>query len=232
MSDNQSQNVFFADLHHPGGEHEDINRLISEIPSSAIRLFLLGDIFHYWVNEPGFIQEYYSPFLAKLRELSRQGLELYFLEGNRDFLASHYLLEQPWIDVLPNPYVTELGGRAVYLGHGDELCWNDWAYQAYKSVIRSNIVRNMADRLPAKMQRNMVKKMSEASGQIVSGKTQKTLAVPEKAYRQVAATGIDVIVHGHIHDSYQRAVESDGHRAEIFCFGWMNGKRNFIHFEG
>jgi len=117
----QGQNVFFADLHHPGGEHEEINRLLNEIPSETIRIFLMGDTFHYWVNEPQFIRDYYSKFLSKLRKIASEGVEFYFLEGNRDFLASHYFMEQPWIDVLSNPTITELGGRAVYIGHGDEL---------------------------------------------------------------------------------------------------------------
>lgn len=226
------QNIFFADLHHPGGEEEEINRLLSEIPQNTVRLFFIGDTFHYWINERSFIEDRYAPFLNRLKDLAKQGLHLFFLEGNRDFLASHYLDEQPWIDVLSNPTVTELGGRAVYIGHGDELCWNDWAYQMYKSVIRSDIMRFVADRLPAPLQRRAVRKMAQASTRIVAAKDKQTLQVPEKAYRQVIASGVDVIVHGHLHQTYQRIINVEGRRGEIYCFGWKDGKRNIIHFEG
>ena len=74
--------------------------------------------------------------------------------------------------------------------------------------------------------------MSEKSSQFVAAKSNKTLAIPDKAYQQIFESGIDVIVHGHLHESYQRAINVNNHRGEIFCFGWQNGKRNYIHFEG
>ena len=127
------QTVFIADLHHKGGREEEIDRLLNEIPSNTRRIFFLGDTFHYWVNESSFIQEKYASFLELLQKWSRDGIHLFFLEGNRDFLAARFFDEQPWIDVLPNPSLIEMGGRIVYIGHGDELCWNDWAYQFYKN---------------------------------------------------------------------------------------------------
>ncbi|MGI6456536.1 MAG: UDP-2,3-diacylglucosamine diphosphatase [bacterium] len=226
------QNVFMVDLHHPGGENEEINLLFSEIPGDTFRLFLMGDIFHYWINDTSFIEQHYSSFLNKLKNLASQGIQVFFIEGNRDFLASHYLDDQPWIDVLGNPTVIELGGRAVYLGHGDELCWNDWAYQLYKSIIRSQPLRYLADRLPSSLRMKTVQRMSSVSPRLVAKKSRETLAVPEQAYQQVIASGVDVIIHGHLHQTYQRAVFCDNRKGEIFSFGWKDGKRNIIHFEG
>ena len=163
------QNVFMVDLHHPGGENEEINLLFSEIPGDTFRLFLMGDIFHYWINDTSFIEQHYSSFLNKLKNLASQGIQVFFIEGNRDFLASHYLDDQPWIDVLGNPTVIELGGRAVYLGHGDELCWNDWAYQLYKSIIRSQPLRYLADRLPSSLRMKTVQRMSSPSVKEITG---------------------------------------------------------------
>ncbi|MGC9329369.1 MAG: UDP-2,3-diacylglucosamine diphosphatase, partial [Candidatus Hinthialibacter sp.] len=91
------------------------------------------------------------------------GVSIFFLEGNRDFLASHYFDRQPWIDVLPNPSVIDIGGRAVYIGHGDELCWNDWAYQIYKTLIRSRLMRFAADSAPSALRKRIAQSMSNAS---------------------------------------------------------------------
>ncbi|MBZ0258397.1 UDP-2,3-diacylglucosamine diphosphatase [bacterium] len=231
-SGHNNTNVFFADLHHPGGVDDEINQLFSELPTGSKRLFFLGDIFHYWINDASFIESRYRPFLNQLQSLAKDGLEIFFLEGNRDFLASHYLDQQPWIDVLGNPSVIDLAGRAVYIGHGDELCWNDWAYQLYKGFIRSKLMRSFADRAPASWKQSVVKRMAQASNKFVASKKQSTLAVPERAYEQVVSTGIDVIIHGHIHDTYQRTIQADGHEGTIYCFGWKNNKRNLIHFEG
>ncbi len=225
-------NVFFADLHHPGGVDEEVNQLFDDMPSDTSRLFFLGDIFHFWVNDPAFIEGRYKEFLAQLETLAKNGMQLFFIEGNRDFLASHYLDSQPWIDVLGNPSVIDLAGRAVYIGHGDELCWNDWAYQMYKGFIRSKPLRTLADRMPSSWKMKAVQGMANASETIVSSKSHLTLAVPQRAYEQVASTGIDAIIHGHVHDTYQKAIQVDGRETTIYSFGWKNGKRNLIHFEG
>ncbi len=221
-----------TDLHHTGGEDEEINRLLSELPTDTKRIFLLGDIFHYWVNDEQFIHDTYAPFLRRLQALANQGLELFFLEGNRDFLAVPFLERQPWIDVILNPTLLDLHGRAVYLGHGDELCWNDWQYQLFKSMIRSKPVRFLERNLPASIKRGTVQRMEKASKSFVAGKTHKTLQVPERAYHAVINTGVDVIVHGHLHESYQRIIEHKGRMCQVICFGWKDGKRNIIHFEG
>ncbi|MEW6235931.1 MAG: UDP-2,3-diacylglucosamine diphosphatase [Candidatus Omnitrophota bacterium] len=228
----RGRSVFFADLHHPGGQCEEIDALFGEIPDDAKRIFLLGDIFHYWINDKEFIEERYRAFLSRLKRWADQGIELFFLEGNRDFLASHYFDEQSWIEVLSNPAVIDIGGRSVYIGHGDELCWNDWAYQFYKSLIRSSWMRLAADRLPASLRRSLARKMSQTSAAIVAGKSQETLRIPHRAYEQIVATGIDLIIHGHLHESYQRECRARGMQGTIVSFGWKDGKRNFIHFEG
>lgn len=227
-----SQNVFMVDLHHAGGEDEEVNRLIDEIPTDTKRIFLLGDIFHYWVNDESFIQERYTPFLSRLKRLAGQGIELFFIEGNRDFLVVPYLEEEPWIDVLLNPTLLDLHGRAIYIGHGDELCWNDWQYQLYKALIRSSPVKYLADHLPSAMKQSVVKNMERASKSFIAGKKKESLQVPERAYKAVIDTGIDAIVHGHLHETYQRQITSNGRVCQVFCFGWKNGKRNIIHFDG
>ena len=232
MTVDTGQNVFLADLHHPGGTDEAIDQLLDGIPTDTKRIFLLGDTFHFWVNDRAFIENRYRHFLTRLQDWAQQGMQLFFLEGNRDFLASRYFEEQPWMDVLPNPTVTEMGGHAVYIGHGDELCWNDWAYQLYKSCIRSRAMRFMADHLPSSWRVGAARKFSETSPSLVATKDPVTLEVPRRAYEQVFTSGIDVIVHGHLHTTYQQEYTRSGKTGRVYCFGWKDGKRNLLHFAG
>jgi len=227
-----SENVFLTDLHHPGGRMEEIEQLLAEIPHNTHRVFLLGDIFHYWINDEDYYNVRYAPFLNQLESWAHRGIHLFFIEGNRDFLASHYFDGLSWIDVLPNPSVIDIGGRAVYIGHGDELCWNDWAYQVYKTCIRCRPMRWIADRLPSPIRKRLVRKMSTASSILVAGKNQQTLAVPHRAYESIISSGIDTIVHGHLHQTYQREYTVNGRTGQVLAFGWQEGKRNLIHFEG
>ena len=227
-----SQNVFLADLHYSGGEDESINQLLTDLPTDTRRIFLLGDIFDYWVNDPPFIEQTYAPLLARFQRWADAGVQLFFIEGNRDFLASHFLDKQPWIDVLANPTILDLGGRMVYIGHGDELCWDDWAYQCFKCFIRSIPMRFLADRLPSFLKQMTARRMKKASETLVAAKDQMTLAVPHRAYEAVFHSGVEVIVHGHLHDTYQREYRLGDHAGQVYCFGWKDGKRNLIHFAG
>lgn len=226
------ENVFFADLHHPGGLDDEIDQLLNEIPSNTYRIFFLGDTFHFWINDDSFLQDRYSHFLQSLIGLSKQGIQLFFIEGNRDFLASHYLEEQPWIEVLANPTLVDIGDRAVYLGHGDELCWNDWAYQFYKFIIRSRPLRFIANHLPNQFRKRTANRMSELSHTLVRNKKTSTLEIPPHAYQSVLRSGIDMIVHGHVHQTYRREYIVNGRKCTILAFGWNDGKRNCIHFAG
>ncbi len=232
LNHSSRENVFFVDLHHPGNEDAEINKLFSGIPANTKRIFLLGDIFHVWINDEEWIKEKYSFFLDQLKQWSAKGIDIFFIEGNRDFLASHYFENESWIEVLPNPTVMEIGGQAVYIGHGDELCWNDWAYQFYKSVIRSRWMRFLANRLPSSFRRRTVQKMAQTSTKLVARKKKESLAIPRRAYEAIISTGIDVIIHGHLHESYQREYKVGDMAAKVVCFGWQNDKRNFIHIPG
>ena len=226
------KNFFVADLHHPGGSHTEIDQLFDEMPSDTKQIFFLGDTFHFWINHEEFIQDRYGEFLACLQGYAERGIDVFFLEGNRDFLATAYFHDVPHIHILPNPSLMEIGGRIVYIGHGDELCWRDWVYQMYKTVIRSRAMRFSADRLPRPLLTRLAQKMTEASNVIVAGKPRRVLEVPQRAYRFIIKSGVDVIIHGHVHDTYQRECVVDDRKGMIYAFGWKDGRRNVIYFDG
>lgn len=226
------KNFFVADLHHPGGPHTEIDQLFDEMPPDTKQIFLLGDTFHFWINDGRFIRDRYGEFLIRLQGYAERGIDIFFLEGNRDFLATAYLQHVLYIHHLPNPSLMEIGGRIVYIGHGDELCWSDWAYQIYKTVIRSRAIRLIADYLPRPLLTHVAQRMTEASASVVAGKPRRVLEVPHRAYRSIIESGIDVIIHGHVHDTYQREYVVGGRKGTVYAFGWKDGKRNVIYFDG
>ncbi len=226
------KNFFVADLHHPGGPHSEIDQIFDEMPPDTKQIFLLGDTFHYWINDGRFIRDTYGDFLIRLQGYAEREIDIFFLEGNRDFLASAYFENVAYIHTLPNPSLIDISGRVVYIGHGDELCWSDWAYQIYKTFIRSKAMRLMADNLPRPILTRVAQKLSEASNAIVAAKPRRVLQVPHKAYRSIIANGVDVIIHGHVHDTYQREYLVGGRKGTVYAFGWKNGRRNVIYFDG
>jgi len=231
------KNFFVADLHYPGGAHMEIDQIFDEMPADTKQIFLLGDTFHFWINDERFIQDRYGDFLTRLEGYAARGIDIFFLEGNRDFLATAYFQNVPYVHPLPNPSLVPIGGRTVYIGHGDELCWSDWGYQIYKALIRSRLARLIADHLPRPILTWLAQKMTEASASIVASKPRRVLQVPHRAYRSIFRTrwkdgsGVDVIIHGHVHDTYQREYVVEGRKGTVYAFGWKEGKRNVIYFD-
>ena len=223
-----AKRMFAADLHHPGGRYMPIEQLFDSMPETVEQVFLLGDTFDYWINDEDFIEEYYGAFLQRLRRLAAGGVDLFFVEGNRDFLARDYFEGEDWIDVLPNPSVIDLDGRIAYIGHGDELCWNDYRYQIYKAIIRSKPMRFIADHRPNRWKRRIVRRMAAKSAEFVAAKSQRQLAVPQRAYARMISMGMDVVIHGHVHRSYQHQMRVGEREGAILTFGWQDGKRNVI----
>ena len=79
--------VFVADAHL--NQDDDHTRAFFPLAEGAAAenaaLFLLGDMFDLWFGAPGLTFGFQEPVIARLRELRRGGLRLYYVEGNRDF---------------------------------------------------------------------------------------------------------------------------------------------------
>jgi len=79
--------IFLADAHL---NQDDIHSryflaLADRVAEEKVPLFLLGDVFDLWFGNPGLTFGFQKPIIEHLRKLRREGLRLYYVEGNRDF---------------------------------------------------------------------------------------------------------------------------------------------------
>jgi UDP-2,3-diacylglucosamine hydrolase len=109
-------------------------RHLAETPAQA--LMLLGDIFEVWVGDDARHEPFEAAVVSLLAEASRQRA-LFFMPGNRDFLAGAELMAATGMTALPDPTVLDAFGRPWLLAHGDEQCLADDAYQAWRATSRS-----------------------------------------------------------------------------------------------
>ena len=107
--------------------------------TQADALFILGDLFEVWVGddaiaEPGSFE---AEACTALRAAS-QRLPVYFMQGNRDFLAGPAFLQHCGITGLHDPTVLAFAGQRYLLTHGDLLCVDDVDYQRFRVLARSS----------------------------------------------------------------------------------------------
>ncbi len=194
----------------------------------AEALYILGDLFEAWIGDDTPSTAADAVALA-LHEVSDAGVPVYFIRGNRDFLVGNDYAARAGMRILPDPSVITLYGRPVLLQHGDLLCTDDVAYQAFRTQSRDPafIAQFLAQPLEARIA--FAQKARAASQARQSEMKQDDNAtfetVTDVAPAEVLATfqryGVDTMIHGHTHRPAIHSVTAgDGSCTRIVLGDW------------
>ena len=130
--------LFISDLHlsprSPGATALFL-RFLRERARNAQALYILGDLFEVWVGDD-VSDDYHQQIIAALKAASDAGLKIFVMHGNRDFALGEDFARAAGISLLPDPYDLTLPEWSFVLSHGDALCLDDLAYQAYRTKVR------------------------------------------------------------------------------------------------
>src|SRR5436305_9182864 len=190
-----------AHLSGPGGPAGPLVAQLQALPSQGCRrLVLMGDLFQAWVGFPSFETVEVAAVVAALRQLRRQGIEIDYVEGNRDF----FLAGSPYADAFDRVVLETaftVGGVRYLAVHGDGLNDRDWKYRFWRRLSKSPPVRFAVGHTPRRLAHRMVHSTERRLSQT---NFKHRAAVPEAAIRRYAerrlAEGHDVLLLGHFHE--------------------------------
>ena len=135
---------FVSDVHLGAGD-PDASRerafadFLKGLPADTEAVFLLGDIFDFWVDYRDVVPRGHVRVLSALAELASR-TEVWFFRGNHDWWVTDYFEKELGLHIVDEPYrVMDLGGRKVCMGHGDTLGCRD-----AKSRLIYHVFRNKA----------------------------------------------------------------------------------------
>jgi UDP-2,3-diacylglucosamine hydrolase len=194
-----SESLIIADLHLSPGNGAALgpfNTLIKRA-EQAEALYILGDLFDYWVGDDQPVDPATS---AALDQLAALPCRKYLQTGNRDFLIGQALLDRIGAQLLPEVYELDVNGTRIVLCHGDSLCTDDAAYQAMRQQLRSPafqcdfLARPLAERI-ATAQALRARSRSESSSKPEDIMDVNATAVENLMDVHHAA----VLIHGHTH---------------------------------
>jgi len=134
-----SRTLFVSDLHlaeDRPATTERFARFLAEAVPGADALYILGDLFEAWIGDDS-ADPAGQRFLAGLQPLREAGRPCFFLHGNRDFLLGAGYARRAGLTLLADPAVVQIGGERTLLMHGDTLCTDDHAYQAFRTQSRA-----------------------------------------------------------------------------------------------
>ena len=126
--------LFISDL-HLSPERPELTRLAVDFLQNNTQdtssLYILGDLFNTWLGDDVIPAEF-SAFIEQLRQLKQQGVNVFLMVGNRDFMLGQDFAQRCGAQLLTDPVVITLNKKPVLLMHGDSLCTDDLAYQRYR----------------------------------------------------------------------------------------------------
>lgn len=144
-----SRQIFFAsDFHlgipNPQSSRERERKIVRWLRHYAPHmesLWLLGDVFDFWIDYKHVVPRGYVRLLGALAEISDSGVPIHFFPGNHDqWLRDYFENELGW-EIHPTPQVCVLGSKKFFLGHGDGLGPGDYGYKCIKWLFSRRLNR-------------------------------------------------------------------------------------------
>jgi UDP-2,3-diacylglucosamine hydrolase len=185
-------------------------------PARAARtVYILGDLFEYWVGDDDGEAPFNRQVSEALAALAASGVDVFLLAGNRDFLVGERFARQAGLRLLADPTLIELTGRRVLLTHGDTLCTDDRAYQAYRVQVRDAAWQRSFLARPLSERRHIVEDLRRRSEAAKRDKASEIMDVNGGAVDALLREwGYPTLIHGHTHRPARHLHEVDGHPCE------------------
>ena len=136
------QAFFVSDL-HIGAEFNGVFpdreihlcRFLDTLKTNASHLFILGDLFEFWMEYRFYIAKSHFKLLMKLRELTDSGVEVHYLSGNHDFNLGQFFQQELGVQTHHHPFSLTLQNKRLLLLHGDGMAANDGMYRRIKKIL-------------------------------------------------------------------------------------------------
>jgi UDP-2,3-diacylglucosamine hydrolase len=194
-------------------------------------VYILGDLFDVWVGDDDFIPPI-SSVKQQFRRLVESGTAVFLQTGNRDFLLGDKFCAESGVTLLPDYALIELNGVKTLLTHGDLLCTDDTAYQAFREKSRSQPWRQNVLSKPLLLRLLAARWYRLRSFFHKRGKSLEIMDVNQRTVEQVMQQyQVSRLIHGHTHrpavhdfildkQPVQRFVLTEWTTAPITILGW------------
>jgi UDP-2,3-diacylglucosamine hydrolase len=197
--------LFISDL-HLDGERPDITAQFLDFLDREARqaraLYILGDLFEAWIGDDDPDPDK-RRVVEALRSLTRSGVPVYFIHGNRDFLIGRRFAADTGAELLADGTLIELYGKRVLLMHGDTLCIDDPDYQRLRRIVRNPVVQFVLRRLSLGQRQKLATRMRAGSKAHIESMDRQKPQIMDVNQGAVVRTfeeeHADFIVHGHTH---------------------------------
>lgn len=225
--------LFVSDLHLSARRPETASLFTNFLAGparNAQALYILGDLFDAWAGDDDLADPFNARISAALADLANAGTPLYFLPGNRDFLAGPQLAVPSRLTFIDDETVIDLNGTPTLLLHGDTLCTDDADYQRFRAMVRTPEWRQQFLALPLAQRKAKVEELRALSETAKGGKAYQLMDANTDAITDAFRRhNVTRIIHGHTHRRAHHEHTVDGRLCERWVLGdWHDDSGNAL----
>ena len=232
--------LFLSDVHLTPAAPDRSRRLRAFLAREGPRadeIYILGDLFDYWVGPAHLYLPDYREALEALRRTVRGGTRVVFLCGNRDFYMRGFTASIG-VEVVPDRIHARMtiDGRQVALCHGDYLEGRRDLGFLVQRLIRSPPIEWIWTRLPASLAvagarfYRRISRKNKEQGRCDRSHLAPYGLDPDKV-AEVFAAGADVLVCGHVHRAQEVQGPVPGHTGVLYTLGDWTAGESYLEVE-
>ena len=227
-----TETLFIADLHLTLERPDITQRFLSFLENRASKaeaLYILGDFFDAWIGD----DDPTPPNQAvkkQLKKLTTSGTKVYLQQGNRDFLFGDRFFRETGVIPLDDYTIIELYGVPTLLMHGDLLCTDDVAYQAFRNKSHTPEWKHKMLSKPLIIRMLIARWFRLRSQFHKRKKTVEIMDVNQQAVLDTLRHNKAIrLIHGHTHRPAVHDFELDGQTAQRFVLeNWKPNSASFL----
>jgi len=158
--------VFIADAHLRNPSDKNyllLVKFLSEIKDTTDSLFILGDLFEFWIGYHPSAFPHYLPVLKELEKLSASGTKIIYFEGNHDFHMGSFFSETIGATIYPSTAVLTLDDKKCFLCHGDQINSREYGYRILRFLLRNRASKTLFPIIPSRILFRIAGLMSRGS---------------------------------------------------------------------
>jgi UDP-2,3-diacylglucosamine hydrolase len=198
---------FISDIHLKALNERNGILLINflrRIKNDCSHLFLLGDIFDFWVGDHDYYFSKFREINEALVDVKLAGCQVHYCEGNHDVHVKRFWEERFGISCFIEPQTFSVGPWKIRCEHGDYINPKDTTYLRYREFIRTPFMQKVAQILPAKkfnLIGDQASRWSRSRSSKVRVRDSELLRSMIRAYAQQVYQNesFDFLITGHMH---------------------------------
>ena len=224
--------IFVSDLHltpERPRANEAFREFIAGTAAQAQAVYILGDLFEYWVGDDDLADSFNAGIADTLRSLSARGVVLHFMHGNRDLLAGEAFARRSGARLIPDPLLLDLHGTPTLVMHGDTLCTDDIEYQKFRAFAHDPANQRRFLAQPIELRRKEITGYRAGSEKSKQEKSAEIMDVTQAAVeRTLREFGYPRLIHGHTHRPGRHLHVVDGRSCERWVLTDWYGRAGYL----